>query len=75
MFYVPFEKKGQNMYSLRDIDCVCTNKPIFINTLSKKMKTRKRAKMYVGKSNMRNATVLYDNNTVDNAAMLPPASS
>ena len=38
MFYVPSEKKGQNMYSLRDIDCVCTNKQIFINTLSK-MKT------------------------------------
>ena len=44
MFYVPFEKKGQNMYSLRDIDCNCMNKQIFINALSKNMKTMQKGR-------------------------------
>ena len=39
MFYVASKKKDKKMYSLRDIDCIYTNKQIFFNTLSKKMKT------------------------------------
>ena len=35
MFYVASKKKDKKMYSLRDIDCNCMNKQIFINALSK----------------------------------------